>query len=386
MVEQLKKTGVYLFTIKGLRKADQVYLDQKYQYAVYHFSKKKDFEQFTKDIENLKLKDIKKLLSKYLLEECDDLLPGIESNCVLFTDSTFKNIDKKQISNKKPNLTSFDKDKFYCILLKNIHINDLIFFDKDYDQEVYEFNSKEDLMRFISGKVKCKPIDVVSSTIAQKNISNVFYLAKDEVQTKLIEYEHILDPKVFGVNRNDGLSSKEPNLCKIVFWPSMDTYVYNCHEDAIIECASDSNDFMDLNESRMIDFVKKLESWATDVSFDKEYEPKYQYVGKSYEYNPEDNNSTIGESTFLICDYIYFGHIIWTKEQLDWLENNRKNNANILIQEINEKRENSELEALQLAKSLLSAINIFEPDGSVNGFYKDLFDPKVLIKQPKNPE
>ena len=67
-------------------------------------------------------------------------------------------------------------------------------------REEEKFSSKEDLMRFISGEVKCKPIDVVSSTIAQKYISNVFYLAKDEVQTKLIEYEHILDPKVFSTH------------------------------------------------------------------------------------------------------------------------------------------------------------------------------------------
>lgn len=386
MVEQLKKTGVYLFAVKGIKKADQIYLDQNYQYAVYHFSKKKDFEQFTKDIEGLKLKDIKKILSKYLVEECNDLLPDIESNCILFTDSTFKNIDKKQISDKKPNLTSFDKDKFYSIVLKNICINDLIFFDKDYDQEVYEFNSKEDLMRFISGDLECKPVDVVTSTIAQKNFPNVFYVAKDEVQTKLIEYGHILDPKVFFVGSNGGFRSQQQYLTKIVFWPSMDTYIYNCHEDAIIECASDSNDFMELNESRIDMFIKKLESWARGVAYGDDYEPKYQYVGKSYGYNPEDDNSTIGESSFLICDYLYFGHIIETKEQLDWLENNRKNNANILIQEINKKRKASELEALKFAKVLLAAIKIFEPDGSVNEFYKDLFDTRVLIRRPKNTD
>lgn len=114
-------------------------MNQKYKCVVYHFSRKK----------NLKLKDIKKLLSKYLIEECDDLLPDISSIWFLFTDSTLKNIDKKQISNKKPNLTSFDKEKFYSIVLKNMKINDLVFFDKDYEQEVYEFNSEEDLLKFI---------------------------------------------------------------------------------------------------------------------------------------------------------------------------------------------------------------------------------------------
>ena len=292
-MKNFKKNGVYVIKIKSSTEIEEFYFDKEYEYDIYYFK--------SKDIYN----DLVGSMDEYFQESVKGKLPKDIPN-VVYQDDEGGKIQDNEILDKEP--VKINKDKFYCVVLEVPHIDSLIFDEQSYKQKVYEFNSEKEQQQFIkNGKNTGKLIENQSRRLKLIDDENVSYLVSSKDNLKELQRDYVLSDDVFNTYRDN-------QMTKVIFYPSCDTCVFNCHEDYIVEAVNLLSGFSDKEVSveKFIETVKEtLETGKT---------LEYQYIGKSKDVNPEDSYETCDESVFVLSNYPTVD-IIWSNESLDALSN-----------------------------------------------------------------
>lgn len=359
MEKKFSKTGVYVVEIKDLKKNERIYKDKNYTYNLYFYNTKKAFEKAEK--KNVFEKD-------FLQDECFDVLPSNRENMKFYDANSKKYINYDKFLKKEPKLESYDENKFYCVVLDNTDVDSLVFFNEEYKQSIYEFSTKEELDIFINEKEnKKKPIDQKTSSLLNYKKDNIVYLLRKDNKQKVLDYDYILDEKDFSVGKNIDSWNDERFITKVVFFPSGDAYIFNCHEDAITEAVMNLSRFIEeeISIERFIDGVEEF--------YSEKHEFKFKYIGKDSDFKFERTGSH-DESIFLISNYLNFD-IIWQKEEIEYLKN-MLNLENKFINDLNDMVKKNPKEAVEKAKELLISMQIIDNDGRVmepytKVFYKD---------------
>lgn len=300
MEKKFKKNGVYVFKIKDSSDIDDFYFDKEYEYDVYYFKTKKLYDENHDSISQDAMKE-------YFVESVKGLLPRNVINSV-FTDECNLIIEEDNLMENKP--VKMEKNKFYCVVLDIEHIDALIFDGFKYKQKVYEFKTKEEQKRFIdSGKCAGKLVEDQSRVLHVVDEENVTYLASCGNNIKVLEKDYILAQALFNTYRDNSVT-------KVIFYPSLDTYVFNCHEDYIVEAINILSEFS-FKERTTDEFFKEVED---TFAIENGKKLKYKYIGKSIEASPEDLYITLDESIYMVSTFPKFD-IIWTEEEMGEITN-----------------------------------------------------------------
>lgn len=300
MGKKFKKNGVYVFKIKDSADCEDFYFDKEYEYDVYYFKTKKLYDENHDSISQDAMKE-------YFVESVKGLLPRNVINSV-FTDECNLIIEEDNLLENKP--IKMDKNKFYCIVLDVEHIDALIFGGLKYKQKVYKFKTKEEQKEFIeSGKCAGKLVEEQSRVLHVVDEENVTYLASWGNNIKVLEKDYILAQAIFDTYRDNSVT-------KVIFYPSLDTYVFNCHEDYIMEAVNSLSAFS-TKERTTDEFFKEVEDNFVIESGKK---LQYKYIGKSIESSPEDLYITSDESIYMVSTFPKFD-IIWTDEEIAEITN-----------------------------------------------------------------
>lgn len=241
------------------------------------------------------------------------------------------------------------KNKFYCVVIEDMNVDDLFYFEKEYNQKVYEFDTKIELDNFVNVDDEKKEAKNITKVLPRKQPKNTIYLIKNNGRKKVLEHKFILDPKDF---------SKESTT--IVIWPSMDTYILNCHEDYVYEgaCTFSEISKKEINVENILSEIK--------LTLLKPNIFKYHYVGKSLNFDFED------ESRILISNYLGV-NIIFKKEDLDYLK--RLRDLDLLSAEAMDNIEN--------AKNFLILLRIIDEKGNILAPYDKIIYKDALLDNSK---
>lgn len=298
MGKKFKKNGVYVFKIRDSADCEDFYFDKEYEYDVYYFKTKKLYDENHDSISQDAMKE-------YFVESVKGLLPRNVINSV-FTDECNLIIEEDNLLENKP--VKMDKNKFYCVVLDVEHIDALIFDGLKYKQKVYEFKTKEEQKSFIdSNKCAGRLVEEQSRVLHVVDDKNVTYLASSGNNIKVLEKDYILAQAIFDTYRDNSVT-------KVIFYPSLDTYVFNCHEDYIIEAINLLSEFS-FKERTTDEFIKEVE-----LALEGGKKLQYKYIGKSIESSPEDLYITLDESIYMVSTFPKFD-IIWTKKEIDEISN-----------------------------------------------------------------
>lgn len=335
--KKFNSRGVYVISIKGLKAGENLYLDKIYEYDIYYYSSKKEYSGVKG-----------KLMEHHLESSYKDFLPTPKENIKYFNSDNNACVDNSNIFENLPvEKISYNKKNFYCVILDEIGIDDLIFSASTYNQKIYEFKTKEELDAFINGNKKDKkPKKIVNSTLKTKKEENIVYLVVNGNKQKVLEKEYILDSKKFN-----------SYYTTVVLWPSMDTYVFNCHEDSIIEANTDAAGLLGKDErfKSFIDLVGYYHDEGKLISNKLEC----QYIGKTFDFDFDFDFSI--SSKFLISNYLIFD-IIYEKETLDHLEYIRSMEK---VLDLNEKIKTNPEGSVGEARDLLITMRIIDEMGNV---------------------
>ena len=298
MEKKFKKSGVYVFKIKDSSECEKFYFDKEYEYDIYYFKTKKIYDEVFDS-------NSSEMMQKYFVESVKGLLPRNIINSV-YMDELTGIIGKDEMYENKP--VKIDGDKFYCIVLDAEHVDALIFDGLRYKQKVYEFKTKLDQSKFIeSGKCTGKLVEEQSKVLSVVEDYNVTYLVASGNNTKVLEKDYILDQEVFDTYKNN-------QVTKVIFYPSLDTYVFNCHEDYIIEAINILSEFS-FKERTADEFIKEVEG-----TLERGKKLQYKYIGKSIQSSPEDLYITSDESIYMVST-IPKVDIIWSEEEMNQISN-----------------------------------------------------------------
>lgn len=350
MENNFNSRGVYVISIKKLKPGEKLYLDKEYEYDIYYYSSKKEYSRVKG-----------KLIEDYLKTNCKNLLPTPAENIKYLDFENYKLIDKSNILKHSPSLKNknFDEKKFYCIILDGIDVDDLVFFGKEYNQKVYEFEKKEELDEFINGNKKDRePKQILKSTLESRKQENRIYLLANDNKQKVLKKEFILNPEDFDVE----------DYTIVVLWPSMDTYVFNCHEDYVNHVIIFEGELIkkEMEVKKFIDYVEEFYNEETRSSKDL----KCQYVGKTSNFDFDYEESRILVSNYLRFDFIS------NKEKLDYLTYLRAMEKTL---NLTEKIKANPEESISEARELLITMRIIDEFGNIlSPFDKIIFKDDSL--------
>ena len=366
MENKFSKTGVYVVLIKDLSEDERIYKDNKYSYNLYFYNTKKAFEKARK--ENV-------FEEEFLQFECFDVFPSNRENIRFYDANSEKYLDYDKFLAKKP----YDENKFYCIVLEDIDVNSTIFSNEKYKQNIYEFNTKEELNDFINGKeTNNKLIHQRTGTLINYNKDNISYLLRKGDKQKVFYYDSVLNEKDFSIGKD--FDSLDANfITKVVFFPSGDTYVFNCHEDAINEAIMNLSHFIE-EEIGIERFIEEVES-----AYNGKRNLKYKYVGKTVDFDVDCVESNY-ESIIFVSNYLKFD-FIYTNEEIEYLKK-KLSLEKETIRDLGNIAKNNPEKAVEKAKELLILMQIIDNDGNVLEPYNVIFKDgcKVSTKIQGTPK
>lgn len=212
MVKLLKK-GFYIVRIYDAK--ESITYDGKYLYDVCYFPRKKDKKFIKEDFNDIEVGDyfMKIIYQADLSKEkllCQD---GID--ILYFDDYNSKFIVPEEKTNKKEKNDSekktYNDEKSYCVILEILDELDIIFCDEEYDQIVYEFNTKEELGNFINNK----------KTVSNKNLIKV--KGKLELNKNIVLMKRDGD-KLVEINPKSILKKKD-SYEQIIIYPTKERYL-----------------------------------------------------------------------------------------------------------------------------------------------------------------
>lgn len=293
MKKQFKKNGIYLFVLKNINEKESIYYDREYEYDVYYFGSKKEYSKSIKNKE------------KFFVESKKGLLPKEIKNAEYF-DINNKKISSDRFENHQPQELS--ENKFYCVIIETEHVDSLIFDADEYEQKIYEFDSKESKEQFLKGDTNAGKLkEAKKRKLHFKNDKEITYIVKSGNGSKILDRNFILNKKIFNTEK-DSWKNIENYITKVILYPSLDTYVFNCHEDCVVEAVSNISYFSE-TEIDTKKFIEKIKSFT-----DKPEKFKWQYVGKSLDIDPDDPYYTDDECIHFINTYFKLDFIEKTEE------------------------------------------------------------------------
>lgn len=351
MEKKFSKTGVYVVEIKDLKKDERISKDKKYNYNLYFYNTKKAFE---------KTKNKNEFQKEFLLSECFDVLPENRENMKFYDANSEKYLDYDKSSSQKP----YDENKFYCVVLEDVDLNSTIFTNEEYKQNIYEFNTKEELNDFINGKeTNNKLIHQRTGRLINYSKDNISYLLRKGDKQKVFYYDSILNEKDFSIGKDFNLLDTN-FITKVVFFPSGDTYVFNCHEDAINEAVMNLSHFIEeeIGIERFIEEVKSAYNGKRNL--------KYKYVGKTVDFDVDCVESKY-ESIIFVSNYLKFD-FIFTNEEIEYLKKRLALEKETICDLGNIAKDNPE-KAVEKAKELLILMQIIDDGGNILEPYNVIF-------------
>ena len=281
MEKKFKKNGVYIFKIKNSLEAEEFYLDKEYEYDIYYFKSKELYDKSFDSDSSVFKKD-------FFQESVKGLLPGKMTNAVYMNDF-YEIIDSNEILENKP--IEINKNKFYCIVLEVENIDSLIYNEHNYKQRIFEFKSEQEQKQYIVNKKNTgKLIENQNKNLKVIYDENVTYLVSCGNNIKVLEKDYVLDDDVFNTIGDN-------EITKVIFYPSLDTYIFNCHEDYIIDATNSLSDFSD-KDTTPEEFVDEVE-----FALENGTKLEYKYIGKSKEASPENLYSTSNESVYIVSTF-----------------------------------------------------------------------------------
>lgn len=366
MKTKFSNKGNYVIAIQGLKENEKLDFDKPYTFYIYHYKTKKTYNEFAQLIKTEHILE-EMLDEKDLKEVCvGEKLPRKIDNIKMYLDLDNNKVLDESISDEKTELKTRTKDsnKFYLTIIENESIDDVFFFDIEYMQTTYEFDTNEELDSFINQENRNKvPFESVTTTLSKEKQKNVIYLLENGVNKKVLEHEFIL--------KIDELGERERTI--VVFWPSMDAYVIGCHEDmvykGICELPEISKGEMDVNN-----IFSAIEDNLSFANFDKKI-LKRQHIGKmtSFDFDGDGEIPKCLISNYLCVNYIF------DKESLEYL--NKIRNLELAY--------NKALNDKGCVKEFLMMMHIIDEKGKVLApfnevIYQDSAKEKVAVKTKTN--
>lgn len=298
-MKKFNKKGVYLFAIKNLGDEVEVYWDKEYEYDIYYFKSQSIYRD-----NRLGYMDKPDSKTEFFVETVKGLVPKELKNAKYMVEETGEEIEYEEFIANAP--ISFDKSKFYCIVIEVEHIDSLLFNLHEYRQKIYEFETETNQKDFaIHGKKVGKLIEDktrILRHIESEDVSNVIYLVSSGTKTKEFKKEYLLNEDVFDVTGD---------INRVIFYPSLDTYVFNCHEDYIFEAIDNLSKFT-LDDFDSDKFIEEVKSWADDCN-----NFTCKYIGKAVELNPSNRHCNFDNETIYFVNTFLKLDIIWTQEECD---------------------------------------------------------------------
>ena len=297
-MKEFNKTGLYLFKVKFDLEDDEIYWDKEYEYDIYYFKTKKLYE------ENKYSKH-----KEYFVESTKGLLPKDLKNAKYIDYEESFEFDKEDFSDFKP--FEYNPKSIYCTVISTNHIDDLILTNENYSQKVYEFKNEKDMQEFIkNGKLKGNLVfeNREKEIIYKKNKSKFSYLVSSQGKTKEVKKEYFIN--------NEETHNKE--VTKVIFYPSLDTYLFTCHEDYIRGAVDQLTEFTfkGFDIKKFIDAVK--EELNCSLENDKDFSCKY--IGNTINLDADDPHCTIDECVHVINTYLKLD-LIFSQSDLDAIKN-----------------------------------------------------------------
>lgn len=293
-MEKFNKKGIYLFAIKNLKEEETIYWEKEYEYIIYYFESRKLYNQYI---------GTDKLNRDFLVERAKGVLPKTLNNAEYMVYETGEEIEPEVIVGETP--IKLKKDKFYCVVIRVNHIDELVFETNMYSQKIYEFETEKEQQAFVTkGENVGKLLEDKTRVLLKdlEDASNVVYLLSSKKGTKVFKKDYLLDKEVFYTAED---------LTKVIFYPSLDTYVFNCHEDCIFEAVQNMSSF----SLKDLDYDKFIRELKSSVDDGKQFTCKY--IGKAAEVNPDNPHYDFdGECIHVINTYFKLD-IIWKSEEID---------------------------------------------------------------------
>ena len=175
----------------------------------------------------------------------------------------------------------------------------------EYRQKIYEFETEAKQKDFaIHGKKVGKLLEDktrILRYIESEDVSNVIYLVSSGTKIKEFKKEYLLDDEVFDVTGY---------ITRVIFYPSLDTYVFNCHEDGIFDAIDNLSKFT-LDDFDSAKFIEEVKEWAEDCD-----NFTCKYIGKVSELNPSNRHCNFDDETIYFVNTFLKLSIIWKPEEI----------------------------------------------------------------------
>ena len=348
-----KSVGKYIVVIHDWEEKGQ-YADEVYKYDVYYF----DDITISADIfdKAKKYKTYKVMLDKAFISSREGLLPSNtpNNNISFFIKQKYKGYTEINIDTNKLKGTTyrFDENKRYFINI-NCTETTAIFFNRNYDVDIYEFDNDEEYNNFINKKMDAK-------TIKKKKKSQKLWLDKNFAKYKIdyvltrkngsfkFSYDYIVDPNEI-----------DPELYSIfVLYPSRETYVVEGEDPGRIAFANMREEIFEKWDAKYFENNLKIE------------DAKFCAIGPCV-FTLDEIYSNHENIDFQVINTYLINGVLNTAEEWRELTSLRDNNIFTL------KKVLSSLEpetALSVARVILNNLGIIDTKGNVLPQYKNLLD------------
>ncbi|MBQ4583438.1 MAG: hypothetical protein IJA94_00890 [Bacilli bacterium] len=347
------QVGKYLVVIHNWEEKGK-YADEVYKYDVYYF----DDMTISGDIleKAKKYKKYKALLDKAFISSHEGLLPINISNLDIdyFSKANNENYNEAEIVPDKLKSTNylFNGNKRYFINI-NCPETTAIFFNRNYDVDIYEFENDKEYNAFINNELDAKTIKKKKKTqklCLDKKLSKykIDYVLTRKNGTFKFSYDYIVDPNEI-----------DPELYSIfVLYPSRETYVVEGEDPGRLAFATMREEIFEKWDAKYFEDNLKIE------------DAKFCAIGPCV-FTLDEIYSNHENIDFQVINTYLINGVLNTAEEWRELTSLRDNNIFTL------KKALSSLEpetALSVARVILNNLGIIDTKGNVLPQYKNLLD------------
>lgn len=348
-----KEERIYLVHILDWKEKSDCYIDSNYNYDIYKF--------FGSEQDVIKvLDDSKELtglnkLTKHKIKTCTDKLPTLDNTnkidkILYFVGNydEYKLVDVGKLP-KKPVESKFDSNKYYFVNI-NHNVPTPVFSDILYDADIYEFDSKDKLDKFIKNissntLLKEKHRSEKISLAENQNYHNVIFMLTRKNGTFKLENESIVDNTIY-----------RDNYSIWTFYPSGDTLIAKGEDEPL--CAY----------QEMVSDLE-FETWDVDIlsRYFDDYGVEYKNIGKSI-FSKEECYEEQDYGHIWVINTCFVSGVLSSMEKYEEIDNLINKNLDSYKKEL---VDSDDKEATLLIKQILEDIGVVDKKGNVKPKYKD---------------